>query len=193
MKRLSNEKKSLFHMIILTLSVIVILSVFIGYSIKSVDNTVTQSCFHELAKASQELAGDLRSAVDGDEAVLTAMATMISIQDEINNQKLCEIMQSYDLEASYLSYIEILRPDNTMLDADGTIRDVSGMLDFATEFPKGIVLSSAVPSTLDPKEQVLRKAIPITKAEDGTYLGKGKRGSEGWKKWQTGNCIYFYS
>ena len=153
-----------------TAVIIAILAIFIGNTIVSVNEMVLQTCFDNLATTSKELGAKLRAAVDLDTAVLSAMGNMISNRPDMDEEELCQVMNSFDYSVSYLSYVELLRPDGTMLDSDGTVRDVSNQIDFATEAGKGKYISTPQISTKDSSVKVIRNGVPVIKDGKAIYI-----------------------
>jgi hypothetical protein len=65
------------------------------------------------------------------------MAAIISGMESPSNEKLREVLSTYRFDKSYISYTELLYPDNTMLHMDGSVRDVSETLRFTEEAAGG--------------------------------------------------------
>lgn len=164
-----NKKQTIF-ITSLTVAVVFFLSVLVGTTITSVNHQTEQSCFTVLAETSKRLAKELKAIADADRTILTAMAAIISSMDDPSDAQLRKILNAYRFESTYISYTKILRPDNTMLDANGTVRDVSDTFCFADEAGAGTYLSSLRQSTLDPNESVLHHAIPVIKDRKPIYI-----------------------
>lgn len=107
-----------------------------GYTIRSVNNTVEKYCYEELDNTCDSLADESHDVTEMDRTILSAMASVIGERDELNKDELCSIMNTYNTSLSYINYIEVLFPDNTILSSDGTVRDVSGLMDFQEEKEK---------------------------------------------------------
>lgn len=164
-----NKRHNIF-IIILTAVVAVSLSWFIIRAINDVNGKVEQECFDKLADNSKFLAYEIKRSADADRTILTAMAAIISGLENPSNEKLCEVLNTYRFDASYISYIELLFPDNTMLDSDSTVRDVSEALSFTKEAEAGAYISSRVQSTLDTDEMVIRNAVPVVQGGRTNYM-----------------------
>ncbi|MDD3409313.1 MAG: diguanylate cyclase [Eubacteriales bacterium] len=162
-------KRSL-PIVLLTLAVAAALSLFVGSTIDAVNEDAQQTCFARLVDASRQLADELRATTETDRTMLTAMATLIADRAISNDAQLCEIMTSYHNSASYISYVELLRPDGTMLHSDLTVRDVADSFDFTAEARKGAYVSDGVPSTRDPDETVIRNAVPVRRGGRTIYM-----------------------
>lgn len=157
------QHKKLTFLAVLTAVVVAILAGYIGSSIQYVNDAMAESCFAELASSCDGLADEFRNTTMMDTTVLEAMAALIATYDEIDEQQVGKILRAYDNPASYLSYVEVLFPDNTVLSADGMRRDVTGQLDFAAEAAKAPYNSDVTHSTLDANENVLRNVVPVVK------------------------------
>lgn len=164
------NRRQIIFVIILTAIVAVSLSVLIVTTINDVNNQVEQECFDKLADTSKFLANEIKRSADSDRAILTAMAAIISGMENPGNEKLCEVLNTYRFDASYISYTELLFPDNTMLYDNGSVRDVSEMLNFADEAAAGAYISNRKQSTLDTDEMVIRHAIPVVQNGRTIYI-----------------------
>lgn len=155
-----NRRQKIF-VLILTAIFAALLSVLIMRTIDDVNDMVEQECFEKLQDTSKLLADDIKRAADSDRIVLTAIAAIISNMDNPSKEKICEVLNTYRLDESYISYTELLFRDNTMLNMDGTERDVSDMLNFAEEAEKSPYISNLMQSTMDTDETVIRHAVPV--------------------------------
>jgi diguanylate cyclase (GGDEF)-like protein len=164
------NRRQIIFIIILTAVVAVSLSVLIVTTINDVNSQVEQECFDKFADTSQFLADEIKRAADSDRTILTAMAAIISGMDNPSNEKLCEVLNTYRFDASYISYTELLCPDNTMLDSDSTVRDVSATLNFTKEAAAGAYISNLMQSTLDTDEMVIRHAVPVIQNGRTIYI-----------------------
>ncbi len=156
--------------IILTAVVVVSLSVLIVTTINDVNGLVEQECFDKLADMSKFLAHEIKGTANSDRTVLTAMAAIISSMDNPTNEKLCEVLNTYRFDASYMSYTELLGADNMMLYMDGSVRDVSEILNFTQEAAAGTYISNLVQSSLDMDEMVIRHAVPVVQNGKTVYV-----------------------
>lgn len=147
-----------------------LLIILVYSAIKSVQTQTEESCFTYLDETADQLAADLYKTTDMDHTILTAMATIIANGGEQSRSDLCNILNSYDSTASYVDYVEILYPDNTMLDADGTVRDVSESFDFNEEAKKGVYVSDISYSTKDLGARVIRNAVPVIRNGQTVYV-----------------------
>ncbi|MDD3415835.1 MAG: diguanylate cyclase [Lachnospiraceae bacterium] len=164
-----------------------LLMILVSSAIKSVQTQTEETCFTYLDEAADQLAEDLYKTTDMDHTILTAMATIIANGGEQSGSDLCNILNSYDSATSYVDYVEILYPDNTMLDADGTVRDVSESFDFNEEAKKGAYVSDISYSTKDPNERVIRNAVPVIQNGQTIYILYGVVGLASFEKAYTTN------
>ena len=163
------SRRQTIFVIILTAVVAVFLSVLIVTTIDDVNSQVEQECFEKLADTSKLLAYEIKRVTETDRTILTAMAAIISGMENPSNEKLCEVLNTYRFDASYISYTELLSPDNIMLYADSTVRDVSEMLNFTEEAAAGTYISNLMQSTLDTDEMVIR-AVPVVQNGRTIYI-----------------------
>ena len=164
------NRRQIIFVIILTAAVVVSLSALIVTTIEDVNSQIEQECFEKLAYTSRFLADEIKRGADSDRTILTAMAAIISGMDNPTNEKLCEVLNTYHFDESYISYAELLCPDNTMLYADSTVRDVSGKLNFTEEAVAGAYISNLDQSTRDTDEIVIRHAVPVVQNGSMKYI-----------------------
>ena len=143
------NKRQVTYVLILTIVVAGFLSVLIMTTINDVNRQVKQDSFDKLENASKDLAEEIKRMADSDRTILTAMSAIISGLESPSDEKVSEILNTYQFDASYLSYTEILRPDNTMLYSDASVRDVSDTLRFSEEAATGGYISNLTHSTRD--------------------------------------------
>lgn len=156
--------------LLLTLLVALLLALFIGYNIHLVNQDIAATSFKHLSDTAGQLAKEFEERSQMDRMVLQTMARIIATTEDPDTGDLLNIINAYDLSDSYISYVEILRPDSRMLDAEGTIRDVSASLDFATQVSRGIHISNIETSTKDAGQKVVRNAVPVIRDGQPIYL-----------------------
>ncbi|NLT09646.1 MAG: hypothetical protein GXY08_09105, partial [Ruminococcus sp.] len=164
------NRRQIIFVIILTVAVAVSLSVLIITTIDDVNSQVEQDCFDKLTDTSKLLADEIKRAIYADRTILTAMAGIISGMENPSNDKLCEVLNTYSFDDSFLSYTALLRPDNTMLYKDGSVQDVSETLSFTEEAAAGAYVSNRTQSTLDADETVIRNAVPVVQNGRTIYI-----------------------
>ncbi|MDD3186641.1 MAG: diguanylate cyclase [Anaerostipes sp.] len=165
----------------------ILLMVLVFNAIKSVQRQTEENCFAYLDETADQLAADLYKTTDMDHTILSAMATIIANGGEQSASDLCDILNSYDSATSYVDYVEILYPNNTMLDADGTVRDVSKSFDFNKEAKKGVYISDISYSTKDSGARVIRNAVPVIRNGQTIYMLYGVVGLTNFEKTYTTN------
>lgn len=168
--KLDLNRKSVLLLGILTALLLLGLTAHVVRSIQKVDALVRENCFDELSQTSRALADTLRDSIRTDRTILSAIAVILANEEDTGNENLCKILDAYSLDDSYLSYLELLRPDGTMLDADGTVRDVSDAFDFAADAAAGPRLSHVSHSTRNPDEKVVRSIVPVMKNGEPAYI-----------------------
>ncbi|NLV59842.1 MAG: hypothetical protein GXY67_13930, partial [Clostridiales bacterium] len=164
------NRRQIIIVIILTAVVAVFLSVLIVTTIHDVNSQMEQESFKKLANTSKYLAHEIKKSADSDRAILTAMAATIARMENPDNEKLCEVFNTFRFDGSYISFTELLFPDNTMLYPDGMVRDVSETLDFTGEAAAGAYISNLMPSTLNADEMVIRHAVPVIHSGKTIYI-----------------------
>ncbi|ALV24727.1 diguanylate cyclase [Campylobacter iguaniorum] len=155
-------------LLVITITFIVWLIVLVYASVSLVKEQMEQNSFKYLNEATHQLAADLYKTTDMDRTILTAMASIIA--NESDDNVLSKVLGGYNSIGSYINYVELLRPDNTMLDSNANVRDVSGVLNFDIESKKGAYVSDIVYSTKDPQKRIIRNAIPVVKNGKTIYI-----------------------
>jgi diguanylate cyclase (GGDEF)-like protein len=164
------NRRQIIFVIILTAVVAVSLSTLILTTIDDVNKKIEQDCFNKLEDTSKLLASEIKRAIYADRTILTAMASIITGMDDPSNEKLCEVLNTYRFDASFLSYTALLSPDNTMLYTDCSVRDVSETLNFTEEAEAGAYVSNRMQSTLDADEMVILNAVPVVQNGRTIYM-----------------------
>lgn len=107
--------------IIILVSIVVFsaLIVVMVASSMSVNKQIRESCFSSLEENAELLASDLYSNAMADSAILRSMAAVIASQAELDDGRLLEIIDSFDMPTSNISNIGFLYPDGRLLTQDG--------------------------------------------------------------------------
>ena len=157
------QKKRYAFMLTITVVMAVLLMLTVSLCVQQTSKKMTQYSFDELGVTTKRLAADFYDTIDTDNNILSAMAELISVQSEDDEATIVQIMNSFDTDRSLISYVELLEPDNRILQQDGSWMDASGELDFAEEKEKGSYVSDRRQSLLDPEDKVFRNAVPVVK------------------------------
>jgi len=163
-------RRQILFEVILTVVVAVFLGALIVTTIDKVNHQVEQDCFDRLEDTNKLLAAEIKRAIYADRTILSAMAGILSGMEKPDSEKLCQVLNTYRFNDSFLSYTALLYPDSTMLYPDGSVCDVSDTLSFAEEAAKGAYISNRMQSTLDADEMVIRRAVPIVQNGKTLYI-----------------------
>ena len=147
-------------MIAVTLLIGVLFFCSVFFLVRRANREITQRSFDELAIATHQIAKDLVDTMNTDQTILSAMAELIAGHDERDNDAVLRIMKSFSLK-TFVSTVVLLRPDGTLLLADGTRYDVSDTFDFETEAARGAYISDRVTSYFAPEKLVVRNVVPV--------------------------------
>lgn len=128
---------------------------------KSAGDKMTRRSFDDLTSATKQLAKELCDAMQTDQVILSVMADLIAEQETGNVDAVLRIMNSFDLQKTRITNVELLLPDGRLLCHDGTWHDATGQLDFAVEREKGAYISDRIDSVLEPGTFVLSNAAPV--------------------------------
>lgn len=147
-------------MVPITVLVAVIIAFTVSCCVKRTHDKMTQYSFDELAAKTRSVAEDFYSATQTDTIILNAMAELLADQKQ---DDWLNVMNAFDIQTSFVTYIEVLTPDNILMIQDGTRIDTTGRLEFETEAAKGAYVSDREVSLENPQDYVLRNAVPIFK------------------------------
>lgn len=91
---------------------------------------VTRACFEKLEYTAAHLAEELKSEMATDRMIMTAMASLIATCDAVDSDAARAVVSSFDLSDSHMEYLELLTPDDRLLDTWhktlGNINDFGG-------------------------------------------------------------------
>lgn len=164
------SKRQTIFLISLTAVAVILLSLFIVTTIDDVNGRIEGDCFNKLEDTSKFLASEIKRSFDSDRTILNAMAAIISSLDDPDDEELCEVLNTYRFYNSYISNTGLLRPDNTLLFADGTEGDASGIINFNDEAAAGQYISEHMQSVRYEGEMVIRNAVPVVKNGKTIYI-----------------------
>ncbi len=162
-------RKQMKFIVLTTIITIAILSLTICSSISFVNSRVEQKCFSDLTETSKALAKELKKGADTDQTILSSMAYEISNKNPKSNKELLQIINSYSLDSMFVSNIELLKPNNTILKSDGTkelVKDVN----FADEAKKGKHIERIFVQSNSKDDAVIHNAVPVVKNGKTIYI-----------------------
>lgn len=124
---------------------------------------MTQYSFDTLTDSAEQLAEEFYETAQTDTTILSAMAALISEQTLTDEDTLLDIMNSFNLERSFISYINLLFPDGQLINQKGEKKDASKVLNFEEEKKKGSYISDRQQGIWDPSNLVVRNCVPVVK------------------------------
>ena len=143
---------------------IVLLYFTVSHNIDIVETQARKNCFTELNDTSHHLVSDLVGKIRADSALVAAIGDIIKeYPADITNKQLIDVLNSFDLIDYYISYMTVLRPNNTLVHQDGRVLNVNGILDFETEFAKGRHVTDATQGLFNFSEKVVLNTTTISK------------------------------
>ncbi|MDD2971187.1 MAG: diguanylate cyclase [Lachnospiraceae bacterium] len=155
------KKKQIHYLFIISFIVVLLLAGSAIVNIRYETEKMTQYCFQDLNDECEALAKTLKDSIQMDDIALQAMAAMVADKVEEGDQEILKIVNVYNTSASYVSYVEILWPDNHILRQDGATMNASKMIDFDKEAKKGKYISDKEKEFFEPNEPVIRNAVPV--------------------------------
>lgn len=155
------HKKRFTLLLSISLAAALILAVSVFFCIRQTSRKMTQYSFDELTASTKRLADEIYETANTDTTILRAMAALISEQSLSDKDALLRIMNSFDTERSFISYIDLLFPDDRLLNQKGKWKDASGLLSFEDEKEKGSYISNRMQGIWDPSNLVVRNGVPV--------------------------------
>lgn len=132
---------------------------------KRAGDEATKRSFVRLTSETKRLAADIANTIQTDGVILTSMANLLANQD-LNNYRnpiVPEIMNSFNLDKTFIEDLQLLMPDGMMLRRNGTWHNVSALMDFESEANRGAYISDRVESFFDPGEYMMCNAVPVVR------------------------------
>lgn len=152
------KRQKLNFLLPVTLLVAAIIVLSVSVCVKRTHDKMTQYSFDELAAKTRSVADDFYNATQTDTIILNAMAGLLADQPQ---EEWLGVMNAFDIQTSFVTYIEVLTPDDILTIQDGTRIDTTGRLEFVTEAARGAYVSNREQSLENPEDYVLRNAVPI--------------------------------
>lgn len=127
-----------------------------------ISQLIKTRCFERMQEGVNTVIDEITQKVTRDSQILNSAADIISNNERFDSESLIATMDSI---APLMETMEvcILLPDNTILEAGGTITDGSGMISFDELAPLGEHVSNRMTSMLDGNTYILRHYVPIIK------------------------------
>ena len=147
-------------LVLITVLVALIIALTVSVCVKRTHDKMTQYSFDELATKTRAVAQDFYTATRTDTIILNAMAGLLADQPQ---EDWLSVMNAFDIQTSFVTYIEVLTPDDVLTMQDGTRIDTTSRLDFSAEAARGAYVSNREVSLENPEDFVLRNAVPIVK------------------------------
>ena len=134
-------------------------------SAKRAGDEATQRSFDKLTSETKRLAADIANTIQTDGVILTAMADLLANQDLSNyrNPIVLEIMNSFNLDKTFIEDLQLLMPDGMILRRNGVWHNVSGLIDFETEANMGAYILDRTESFFAPGEYIMCSAVPAVR------------------------------
>lgn len=161
------RRKTLAFSLPFSLVVALLLLLTVVVSVAGTSKKMTQYSLNDLTASTQRLADQVHSNMEQDRVILTAIADLIALQPEPQDQDtLLKILSTFDSDASFVSYVMLLSPDGHLLDQDGRELDAADQFDFSAEAEQGAYVSGRVSDPFDPDVLTVRSAVPVVRNEE---------------------------
>ncbi|MDD4591686.1 MAG: sensor domain-containing diguanylate cyclase [Parabacteroides sp.] len=149
---------------IITAVVAIALTISATLTIDHVNKTAQRNCFQELERTSYNLAREIKTQMDSDSSMLTALSHSISHYDDLNSVECQNEMDAFMSQFQYASYMAILTPDGQMMKQDGTT--TLSPLVYADEVQKGAYISQKCSDFFDDTDSIVYNCTPIKRGNE---------------------------
>lgn len=129
---------------------------------RRITDLAMESSFHMLRQSTQQLCRELYYNAGNHQKLLESIADQIVNFPEVDSEGTRRLLAEFK-ESGPLTRLEILFPNNRLLQANGAFIDASGMLSFVETVPKGSHISTRGVELDGSGKMVLRAFEPIVK------------------------------
>ena len=131
---------------------------FIGA--RQVDRMEEEKSFETLHEETRRLGQSLEAQVQTDRRQFQLMAFIASGYDDLSSPQLWQVLDQYTSDG-FISRLEFLLPDDTLLTGPGSIVNVSGSLSFKEEMEAGAHITNREADLSKEGAYVLRHYVPV--------------------------------
>lgn len=157
-------KNNGFKIFISSLFVFFILVVSSVTTMNIVNKRITENSFDDLSVECKSLAKYFYKKIKTDTIFLNSLSNVLAAKSSsigFDDDQILQIINSFDINDSFISYIECLDSNNHLLRQDGTIIDASGYLSFDEECKKGAYISDVYVDQFNSEIKYIRNASPV--------------------------------
>jgi diguanylate cyclase (GGDEF)-like protein len=155
-------KKKNWVIILSTVLVFAIVTLTTVISFRETDNRVKEYCFNKLQATSKSLANELNNESKTDQTLLAAISSTLSAQVSLDDDTIINLLGSFSLTSSCVSFLEYLSSDNILYNKEG-IMDKQNILLFENEEYKAPYLSGKEYLIEDSNKCIVRSSYPVKK------------------------------
>ncbi len=167
------NKKFFKYVTSISVAAVIVLATAVWVCIGNAEKKMTQYSFDELTSSTRHLAGECADTINTDKTILSAMASLISMQDPSDTARIVEIMNSVDFSNTFITRVELITSDNKLLSQNGELSDMSGIVNFSEEAAKGSYVSGKRADALNPDAPVLYNSVPVIRNGHPTAVLRG--------------------
>lgn len=146
-----------------SLVTIAVLAATVFGCVRYASEAMTRYSYDVLTASTKRLARDYYDTARTDQTILRTMAELLAMQAPGDAEAALGVMNSFDLERTLIRSLELMTPDDWMLDPDGTWFEISNGLAFEAEAAKGAYVSDRVSSFREPGQKIVCDAVPVVK------------------------------
>lgn len=157
------KSKRYRSIVVVALATILVLAATVFTCVRYAGKAMSRYSCDVLAAYTRQLARDYYETIRADQTALQAMAELLSYQESGDTEAALRIMTSFDLGKTFLDALELMTPDNRMLDQNGEWFDLDDDSIFEAEAAKGAYVSDRVTSFRDPELLIGCDVVPVVR------------------------------
>lgn len=144
-------------------TVMIIVVAVVSYSvIVWINHREEGSSMERLYEEADRLVKTIDSNMKSDREKLELIAAVIAQFEDIHSERLCTLLDSYDV-IGMMSRIEVLLPDDTVLTKGGKTVDVGGVLSFEKEAAQGAHITDRETDLEEDGSYIVRHYVPVVR------------------------------
>ncbi len=162
MKSKEREREKSLSATVVIISVIVVLYLAAYYKISDL---IEKRCLIRMEEGVSTATGEITGKLVRDSQVLNAVARLLEELDDFDIDSVRDAMNSFSPLMETMK-IQVLMPDNTIVEPDGSVYPADGSLSFEETAPLGEHISDRMVSMLDGNTMIIRHYVPIKDGEE---------------------------
>lgn len=166
---MENKKKYRDKSLTVTFLLIVAIAILFSAAYYKIDDIMKRRCLVRMEEGINTVIEEVTAKLVRDSQILNAAADILSNSENFDRQSMKETMATF-APLMETKKMRILFPDNSVIEADGTVLENNGILSFEKEAALGEHISNRMSSLVDGNVLILRHFVPIVKNDETVAL-----------------------